>query len=167
MLKVILTGLLFAYSAAVAAAASTHPLFIIERSKNANVVHYDAQLDGNGRLDPKEPVIVYWIMLAEDGRREELNWLERHKAYGFSIHQDRGGQFYRMTLMAYEEREVKVFQDGEKVRAEIAIDTRPSYLERIYIDSTEGTLIPKVNYIELFGQDVKSGEKRYEKILPK
>ena len=139
----------------------------IERSKNRNVLHYDARLDQNGKLDPKEPVIAYWIMLAEDGRREELNWLERHKAYGFSIHEDRDGQTYHMTLVAYEERDVKVFQEGEKVRAEIAIAMRASYLERIYIDSTEGALSPKVNYIELFGQDVKNGERRYEKIVPK
>lgn len=167
MLKVTLAALLLVCSAAAAAAGSAQPLFIIERSKNKNVVHYDAQLDKNSKLDPKEPVIVYWIMLAEDGRRQDLNWLERLKAYGFNIHQDKGGQFYRMTLMAYEEREVRVFQDGDKVRAEIAIDTHPSYLERIYIDSTEGDLIPKVNYVELFGQDVKNGEKRYEKIVPK
>ena len=30
--------------ASVAAQAGTQPLFIIERNKNANVVHYDAQL---------------------------------------------------------------------------------------------------------------------------
>jgi len=66
-----------------AAQAKTQPLFIIERSKNANVVHYDARLDADGRLDPKEPVVAYWIMLAEDGRRENLNWIEKRKAYGF------------------------------------------------------------------------------------
>jgi len=41
----------------------TQPLFIIERSKNANIVHYDAQLTASGKLDPNEPVIVYWVLL--------------------------------------------------------------------------------------------------------
>jgi hypothetical protein len=47
----------------------TSPLFIVERSKNANVVHYDARLTADGKLDPKEPVTAYWVLLAEDGRR--------------------------------------------------------------------------------------------------
>jgi hypothetical protein len=58
----------------------TQPLFIIERSKNANVVHYDAQLTADGEIDPNEPVIAYWVMLATDGHREELNWIEKKKA---------------------------------------------------------------------------------------
>ena len=63
----------------------TSPLFIIERSKNANVVHYDARLTADGKLDPKDPVIAYWVLSAEDGRREELSWIEKKKAYGFDI----------------------------------------------------------------------------------
>src|ERR1039457_4263601 len=50
----------------------TQPLFIIERNKNANVVHYDAQLTADGKLDPKRPVIAYWVMLAQGGRRQNL-----------------------------------------------------------------------------------------------
>ena len=40
---------------------------------NANVVHYDARLTADGKLDPKEPVIAYWVMLAKDGHRQKLN----------------------------------------------------------------------------------------------
>jgi len=36
-----------------AAQTKTSSLFIIERSKNANVVHYDAQFATDGKLDPK------------------------------------------------------------------------------------------------------------------
>ena len=65
--------------------ADTHPLFIIERSKNTNVVHYDARLTADGKLDPEEPVIAYYVMLAEDGRRKELSWIEKKMAYGFCL----------------------------------------------------------------------------------
>ena len=46
------------------------PLFIIERSKNANVVHYDARLTPEGKFDPDQPVVAYWILLAEKGQRD-------------------------------------------------------------------------------------------------
>src|SRR3972149_1101371 len=90
----------------------TNPLFIIQRSKNANVVHYDAQLTADGKLDPKEPVIAYWVMLAKDGRREELNWIEKKKAYGFDIKPDPSGNGYRMTVGACPKRGVAGGRQG-------------------------------------------------------
>src|SRR5258705_13664792 len=59
-------------------------LFTIARSKNANVVRYQARTRGGG-LDRSHPIDAYWLMLAEDGRREELSWAERKLAYGFSV----------------------------------------------------------------------------------
>ncbi len=152
---------------ALAQAQATKPLFIIERSKNRNVVHYDAQLTQAGKLDPKRPVIVYWIMLSEDGRREPLNWIERQKAYGFKIEAEKRGQLYRMRLMAYPEREIKVYQNESRVVVEMRIDGNPALLERIYIASIEGRYLPTVKYVELFGRDLNSNEERYEKIVPK
>ena len=49
----------------------------------------------------------------------------------------------------------------------VKIDGKPSMLEKLYVNSTEGRSLPKVNYIELFGKDLETGEKRYEKLLPK
>src|SRR5689334_9122752 len=40
-------------------------LFVIERSKNANVIHYDAHVAKDGSLVASEPVVAYWIMKAE------------------------------------------------------------------------------------------------------
>ncbi len=78
----------------------TSPLFIIERNKNANVVHYDAQINADGRFDRKEPVIAYWILLAEDGRRQKLNWIEKKKAYGFTVTRAQSANGYTMKLVA-------------------------------------------------------------------
>jgi hypothetical protein len=63
----------------------SQPLFIIEKSTNANVVHYDAVITPDGGLDPREPIIAYWVMAAEDGRREDLTSAERPKAFGFTM----------------------------------------------------------------------------------
>jgi hypothetical protein len=93
-------------SATAAAQAQTQPLFIIERSKNANVVHYDARLNADGKLESREPVIAYWIMLAEDGRREDLNWIEKKKAYGFDITPDPSGNGYKMTVVSAPDRRI-------------------------------------------------------------
>ena len=142
-------------------------MFVIERSLNMNVVNYVAQLTREGALDPKEPVIAYWIMLANGGHREDLNVVEKHLAYGFTIRPDPSGRFYRMALAADTEREIKVYQEGEKIRAEIMISGRPAILHKLYVSSTESGILPSVNYVELFGRDIVTGEQRYEKLQPK
>lgn len=149
------------------ALAETRPLFIIERSKNANVVHYDARLTADGELDPKEPVIAYYVMLAEDGRRKELNWIEKKMAYGFDMKPDPSGNGYHMTIMGAPQQTITVRKEGNAIRAELVIAGRPAVLEKMYIQASEGLVWPKVHYIELHGKDLLTGEKRFERVLPK
>ena len=150
-----------------AAQTKTSPLFIIERSKNANVVHYDARLTADGKLDPKEPVIAYWVLLAEDGRREKLGWIEKKKAYGFTIKPDPSVNGYKMTLVAAPEQQITVKKEKDAVRAEAVIDGRPAVLEKMYINASDGLTGPKVHFIEVYGKDLQTGEKRREKMVPK
>jgi hypothetical protein len=167
MRVLMLTILLLASLAPTAqAASSTQTLFIIQRSINKNEVHYDARLDADGRLDPTQPVEVYWLMLAEDARGEDLNWVEWVQAYGFTIEANPGEPSFRMILRAERNRPIKVYIDGRTARAEIAIVGQPSHLERIYVDSVEEYFRPKVLFVELVGTAPKSGEKRTEKIVP-
>jgi hypothetical protein len=152
---------------AAAAQIKTLTLFIIERNVNANVVHYDAKLTADGKLDPKNPVIAYWVMLAKDGKRQKLNWIEKKKAYGFTIKPDPSVNGYKMTLVAAPERLITVKQEKDAVRAEAVIDGKPAVLEKMYINATEGVTGPKVHYIEVYGKDLQTGEERREKMVPK
>ncbi len=144
----------------------TRHLFLIERSKNANIVRYDARLTAEGELDPKEPVTAYWVLHAEDGRREELNWVQRQKAYGFSIKPAPSGDGYVMSLVPLPERKITVRKVEGGVRAEMLINGRRSVLEKVYIQSSPGLLLPKVHYLRVFGTDLETGEERAEKIVP-
>jgi hypothetical protein len=150
-----------------AAQIKTSPLFIIERSKNANVVHYDARITDDGKLDPQEPVIAYWVLLAQDGRRQKLTWIEKKKAYGFTIKPDPSVNGYIMTLVAAPEQQITVKKEKDAVRAEAVIDGRPAVLEKMYINASDGLTGPKVKYIEVYGKDLQTGEKRLERMVPK
>ena len=152
---------------AAAAQIKTLTLFIIERNVNANVVHYDARLTADGKLDSKEPVIAYWVMLAKDGKRQKLNWIEKKKAYGFTIKPDPSVKGYKMTLVAAPERQITVKKEKDVVRAEAVIDGRPAVLEKMYINASGGLTAPKVHYIEVYGKDLQTGEERREKMVPK
>ena len=144
----------------------TEHLFRIERSKNANVVHYHAQLTPEGKLKPKKPVIAFWIMNANGGEKEDLNWVEKKMAYGFSVEYDTKGDFWIMDLVADIQRKIKVYKANGRYRAELLIEGRPAFIDRIYIKSIEGGMRPKVKYMEFFGKCIKTGSNLYEKFIP-
>lgn len=142
------------------------PLFRVERSKNANIVQYDAQLTPEGNLNPEKPVIVYWIMHANRGEKEDLNWIEKKMAYGFSIEYDKKGDFWIMDLVADIQRKIKVYKANGRYRAETLIDGHPAFIDAIYIQSIEGTMRPKIQHMEFFGKGIKTGDNLYEKFIP-
>jgi hypothetical protein len=142
------------------------PLFIIERSTNANVVHYDANLAPNGELDRRQPVNAYWIMAARDGRREELSGFEKSRAYGFNIEPEADSHAYRLELVAQKNRAIRVYRNGDTVRAETTIDGRRAYLTRIFVNARKVLAVPTVHSIELFGIDPKTGQAVHETVNP-
>jgi hypothetical protein len=140
------------------------PLFTIEKSSNANRVQYEARLKPDGHIDPKQPVVAYWVMAAEDGRRQDLNLLERAKAYGFTLRQD-GIDSYRLWVVSHPNKEIHVFRDGATVRAEAVIGGKIALVEKIYIQMRKSFLLSLPDFGEMFGFDRQTGEKRYEKVL--
>lgn len=149
--------------------ANTHSrrLFTIERNKNANVVHYDANLTADGKLNPRAPVVAYWVLLAEDGRRKNLNWVEKKKAYGIRVKADPAHNGYILTLAAAAWMPLAVREIEGAVRVEVDINGRPAALQKMFIQSRDRLMGPKVEYIELYGKDLQTGELRREKIIPK
>lgn len=142
------------------------PLFVIERNTNANVVQYDANLQPDGRIDPRCPVQAYWIMAAQDGRREELNAIERAKAYGFTVAPAAVPQAYRVELVAQKQRPIEVFRQGDSVRAETTIAGHRAYLNRIYVTAHKVLAVPSVKSIEWFGTDVATNQAVHETVMP-
>ena len=140
------------------------PLFVIERSVNGNTVHYDAKLK-DGKLDPQQPVVAYWI-LSESGKRQELNVLERLKAYGFTIRPDKEPEAFRMTLVADKKKEIRVFRMGAAVRAEAMIGACEAYLQKIFIVSKKSFMINLPEYADMFGNDMSTGAECHERVTP-
>jgi hypothetical protein len=149
-----------------AEAANRQHLFKIERSKNANIVQYDVQLGPDGKLLEREPVVAYWIRLAEQGQVEELSWVQRTFAFGFKARPDPEKDSVELEMKAGLGRPITVVRDGSEYRATILIDGSYSYLDRIFIQSERKGISVKVEYVELFGEDVKCPDERYEKFIP-
>jgi hypothetical protein len=125
-------------------------LFEIARSKNANVVRYCARLNPRGTLNTDSPIEAFWLMQAEDGRREELTWLERKLAYGFST-SDVTGNGCVLELVAFSARRLRVERAKASYRALVEIRTKPAVLRQIFVQTREGGMLPSVEHVELFG----------------
>ena len=149
-----------ALSAALASCAGTvlagdsvtsQTLFLITRSKNANVVHYSVRLRDN-RLDLEDPMLAYWVMHAEDGRRETLSWLEEF-AYGFSLTSKVATSGFRIRLKAFSAREITITKtSNDRYRATMTIRGRTATLDKIFVATDESGVKPKVRYVDLFGR---------------
>jgi uncharacterized protein DUF4833 len=141
------------------------PLFTIERNTNANVVHYEARLK-DGKIDPHQPVVAYWIMAAEDGRRQELNLIEKIKAFGFNIHPDGVPESYRMVIVSDKKKEIRVLRVGNSVRAEVNIGACNAALQKIFISSHRSFLLGLPDYAEMQGTDISTGVPCSERVTP-
>jgi len=141
-------------------------LFKIERNKNANIVQYDAQIGADGKLLKKEPVVAYWIRLAEKGQVEQLSWVQKAFAYGFNVKHDPKNDTLELDMKAEIGRPITVQREGDGYRATAQIEGSKAYIKKIFIHATGKGMSTSVNYIELHGDDAKTGESRFEKIVP-
>lgn len=149
-----------------AAEPTRDPLFHIERNKNANIVQYDAQLDIDGRLYAKEPVVAYWIRLANKGEIKELTWIQKKFAYGLKSKLDKKHNTARIEMAVDIGRTLVVKRFGEDYRAVGDINGVESFLDRIFIHARGRGISTRVEYIDLFGSSVAGQEEQHERFVP-
>jgi hypothetical protein len=100
---------------------SPNVLFFIARSKNENIVVYEAAKKSDSELDPAKPIDVYWLDIdpayQQANRkkgvmsdRSDLNMIEKQFAYGvgFEAAPNKPGTFL-LKLVALPERPVTLF----------------------------------------------------------
>ena len=141
-------------------------LFRIERNTNDNIIQYDAQVGRDGKLDPREPVVSYWIRLAEEGQVKELSFVQRKFAYGFKAKYHAREDTAEIKMAAEIGRLITVRRVGDHYRALADIDGKLSYVDTIYIRAKGKGISTKVEYIELRGIDADTGDDRYERFIP-
>jgi len=165
-IRLLLIAIVSSQAIAQADSLDRDPLFHIERNKNANIVQYDAQVGANGELYPKEPVVGYWVRLAEQGQVKKLSWVQRKFAYGFTVKLNKDDNTAILELAIDLGRTLLVKQDGEDYRAITNIDGVESYIDKIFIHATGSGISTRLKFIELYGKAVDSQGEQYERYSP-
>lgn len=128
--------LLFSFSAH----AALEPVFILERSTNANRLVYEADLAAESPIHP------YWEMRAQDGHREELNSFERNNVYGTKILAQ--GETIRFEFRGLPGVPVTLAKVEGRLQAQMLLGGEACRLKRIFLELTD-SLFPKVKTITI------------------
>ena len=142
-------------------------LFHIEKSKNPNIICYDANLDEDGKFDMQNPVDGYWVLRAnKNGKMEDLNEWDR-KSYGFTTTYNEKNNSFDFSLKSIDRKMTILMVDG-KPKLKILINNMDAYLEKIYIQSKENALkAPKMVFYTLYGKTAYTNEPIEEKVIVK
>jgi hypothetical protein len=170
MKKAFLAGLfLLAVITAPFAQDNSQNLFEIGNSESKNVVYYEARVSPDGSFAIKNPIHAYWILWAKDSTgntREELNLIEEKKAYGVRIQQSPKRDLINLSIVGFPVRPITVALQKGKAIASTEIGGRFAALQKILLHICPDCFFPKVYFAELFGTDLATGEKRWEKVYP-
>jgi len=141
-----------------------HRLFQIDRSKDIDIVVYDAVTEG-GRLAEDDPVDVYWILKQEGNKRDDLNWVERWKGYGIDV-EKRWGRDSLEFVMRADGTKIRVTQRDGKWIAIARINDDLARLESIYVKTDESGWFPEVLEVHMKGYRLSDGVRLVEVIRP-
>jgi hypothetical protein len=139
-------------------------LFRLTRNKNDNIVCYDVR-HKDGKLDAKDPLSVYWVIPSKKNKLEGLNFLERTKAYGINIERMFGQDSVDITVKAGK-KPIRVTVRGGRWVALAAVDSREMALDSIYVMADESGTMPTVQYVEVIGRNLTTGESLVAKLAP-
>ena len=144
-------------------------LFYIQRSGNTNTIVYDANFKAMQQLDEKKPINIYWIRYTDGGTREGLSFIQRNLAYGVSVHR-LGDNNFEFHLVSYARKKfiLEMGANG-KPQARLEVNGKQLVLRRIYVSiepSSLWSLAPKVQYVDFYGSDPRTGKAVYEKFYP-
>jgi hypothetical protein len=146
------------------AASTPSRLFSITRSKNDNRVCYDVRLAG-AKLDPEDPVNVYWIIPSEKNKIEELSGMERRRAYGYDLKKAYGGDSADITLKPIPQT-LRLKKLGGRWAAVTKIDSVDARLDSAFVMATDSGLLPKVEWVKLFGTAVGTSRAVIDTLRP-
>ena len=147
--------------------SSNRLLFYIQRTPNTNTIVYELN-DKNGKLDKENPIHPLWIRYQEDGRREELSYIQRNYAYGIKV-KPITDSHYEFSFVSYKKYKLYLEQSANDKNYYVYTvkDNKKIKLNRVFLKITGGSFwLPKIEYVELKGIDLLTGKEIVDRFKP-
>ncbi|TWR26943.1 DUF4833 domain-containing protein [Mucilaginibacter achroorhodeus] len=146
-----------------------HRLFYLQRTPNINALCYDVNIDKKtGQADEDSPIHVYWLQYAKhNGEPEELNFIQRRFAYGYSSKALGNGK-YDIRLVSYKKIPFTLMKGADgKYHIFATIAKKHLQLKSIFIQINGGSMwSPNVIFVEMKGTDPANGKEVTERFKP-
>lgn len=142
-------------------------LFYLQRTSNANTIVYDINIGIDGKPDEAEPVKAYWIRYADQGQKQDLNYVQRKFAYGLTTKALNNGS-YDIRFVSYKKFPLTLMKSADgKYHIFALIAQKQVILNRIFVKIEGGSFwLPNVVYVELKGTDPVTGREILEHFKP-
>ena len=141
-------------------------LFYLQRTPNCNTIICEMN-EKDGVIDKDEPVHVLWIRYTEQKQRQELNFIQRHFAYGLKQH-DLGDGSWELHFVSYKKVPLYLRKSpaDNRFHVYVTISGRLAILNRVYLRIDPGGTFwaPNVQYLELKGVDTQNGKEVVQRI---
>jgi tRNA(Ile2) C34 agmatinyltransferase TiaS len=141
-------------------------LFKIERSRDADVVIYEANLMEDGSLNQKNPIIIYWKKFTTNGKTEPLTKVQNSLSYGLKFLEVTSNET-EFQLMAFEQSMTLRKNAKGDYKVYSRIGNQEMEVERIYVwFSNKSYWFPKVGRVELYTKTANTPEILAKVITP-
>lgn len=146
--------------------ANSQSLFYLQRTPNCNTIIVELN-EKNGVIDKDDPTHVLWLRYTEQGQRQELNWIQRHFAYGLK-QENMGNDTWVLRFVSYKRIAMYLKKSPVDNRHHVyaEISGRQAILSRVYIRIDPGGTFwsPNVKWLELKGTDTQTGKELVQRI---
>lgn len=147
--------------------ADSYSLFHIGRSRDANLIKYDINLNSNGTINTEKPINVYWIKYTNGSKVEGLSYIQEKWAYGIKYisitNEEVKFQFVSYSGRTFVLKKV----NGDKYKVITYLDKKGVELKRIHIQIDGGTfMLPKISYVNMYWKDPFKENEGVETIKP-
>lgn len=147
-----------------------NPLFIIERSRDADFLVYDVVEKGEDHSLGSVSIVAYWIKTDKNNRREPLTWIQNKYGYGIEVLEMPSGasEEFHFRIVAFPWYTFILKQDqGKAYQVYIRLADGEIEVEKLYVNFTNNSFWhPEVSYVILYGIDPHNGARYTETITP-
>lgn len=148
-----------------AADAEKPHVFVFERSTNGNYVCYDVNLQKDGTLYQKKPLRAYWRLDKKTHFVEDsLTFLDKRMAFGVKVVSAKKNETL-VHLSAYKDLTIRVCKRGADWVGIVKLNGREMVLRKMFAQMKPPIGV-KCEYVDIYGTDLKTGEKVRERITP-
>lgn len=141
-------------------------LFYLQRDPNTNTIICELNADDHGKVNDKDPILVYWMRYADEGEKEQLNYIQRKFAYGIQT-KKLAKDSYELRFVSHKKipMYLRISDTDKKFHVYVTVNSKQLQVERIFLRIVGGSFwLPNVHYVEIRGVHTETGNLITERI---